>query len=203
MMSGVNGVHSLMAFLLQQVQPPKTDLVANADRSQLELLLQESRQLNETLLKIEKQLSGRPVDSTLNTATMVIATPPVEGHWPAASVVRDVINSQERQHAFGQWQPDATGDVEAEPFRHQAENVPSVQLPPFSQQLLINKYVPTDDDVAMAQVSSHFGMSGPNLNTVRDIGVSHGEKNSGEVYSRLILISIGVAMIMLMFLTSL
>ncbi len=203
MMSGVNGVHSLLAFLLQQVQLPKTGQVSTADHRQLQLLLQESRQLNETLLKIEKQLNGRPADGVSKTVQHVIATQPAEGHWPAASGVRDMINSQERQQAFGQWDIDTASDVEAEPFRHQAEYTLPQTAPAYGQQLLINRYEPTEEDVTMAQVSSSLATSRHNLHG--DYGVDNDDTQSdaNDVFSRFILMSVGIALIMLMLLTSL
>ncbi len=194
-MSGVNGVHSLLAFLIQQLQPSRHLQDGNSDLDPLETLLKESRRLNETLLKIEKSLPGMDTTgSQLSKSATEFTTAP-EGQWPAASMVRDAINRQEQRQAFGSWPDDKHGSSDDEPFSHRVVHDPFDQLQSDQRQILLQKYEPTEDDIVIANISSHLAPIGKRLGRAPDL--TGDNVNDGDVVKgKLLLIGFGMVMIL-------
>jgi hypothetical protein len=157
-MSGLNGVHALLAFLTHQAQSARQTDGSKLDVKQLESLLQESRILNERLLKIEQLLSVSKSKDQMSPGPNTNIVPSNEGNWPAASNVRDVINRQERQQAFGNWQSETTSSVEAEPFSYREVNSETQQLNIDAKQLLIERYMPTEAEQENAKPGLNFGI---------------------------------------------
>jgi hypothetical protein len=190
-MTGLNGVHALLAFLTQQAQSTKAPHGTKTDVKQLESLLQESRLLNERLLKIEKLLSmPRTPDMTTHGTAHNTATN-VEGTWPAASLVRDVINSQERQQGFGYGQSEKASAVDAELYSY-CENIgdPKKQDQDI-QQLVIQRYVPTEYEQTYSNPGINFGaqLDASDYFSSKENDISG---NSG----RLLLMSIGFSLLL-------
>lgn len=192
-MSKINGVHALLAFLVQQSQPARQG-AAKLDIKQLALLLHESQQLNERLLKIEKLLT--PVETITEALDPQNSLAGAEGQWPTASVVRDTINKQERHQAFGQWHAEDTSIPVSEPFTYREEIARSRQDAMDSAQILIHRYVPTSDDMERANLSTNYGAT----SRVSEYWRGSGERNANEEIkegaSRLMLIAIGLALIL-------
>ena len=162
-MSKINGVHALLAFLVQQSQHANPGS-AKTDVKQLELLLQESRLLNERLLKIERILTPLATAASLPLDAEAIAhSPGAEGHWPTASVVQDTINKQERLQAFGYWHADDTIARDIEPFRYREEDGGDARASLEKPQICVQRYVATLEDIEMANLSANFGMKNPEL----------------------------------------
>jgi hypothetical protein len=190
-MTGLNGVHALLAFLTQQAQSTKAPHGTKADVKQLESLLQESRLLNERLLKIEKLLSmPRTTDMTTpgtdhNTASSV------EGTWPAASLVRDVINSQERQQGFGYGQSEKASAVDAELYSYRETIGDPKKQDPDIQQFVIQKYIPTEYEQTFSNPGINFGAQ-------RDASdyFSSKENEAPGDSGRLLLMSIGFSLLL-------
>ncbi len=194
-MTTINGVHALLAFLVQQAQPSRKIGEIKVDVKNLDALLQESRVLNERLLKIERLLavpSSRDLDTT-DMEFNPLAKP--EGNWPAASFVRDAINRQERHQSFGKWQADEA--TEAEPFTHREIVSPrQVHSTPDIQQVLIQRYDPSDTDIARAHMSANYGahrVASDCLNS--DRGEANAENFNGAG-GRIFLISLGMSLIL-------
>jgi hypothetical protein len=156
-MTGLNGVHALLAFLTQQAQLSKPSHGLKADVKQLESLLQESRLLNERLLKIEKLLSMSQAHDNNSTSDRNNNPSSVEGTWPAASLVRDVINSQERQQAFGYQQSERASALDAELYSYR-ETVDDHKKPNLdTQQLVIQRYIPSEFEQTFSNPGINFG----------------------------------------------
>jgi hypothetical protein len=195
-MSNVNGVHALLAFLAQQARAVKQVGDLKVDVKQLERLLEESRLLNERLLKIERLLvaSRSPSKEHVDSQKSIVAKP--EGNWPAAGVVRDTINRQERQQAFGSWRPEETADVDREPFSHRAIDAEQPNEPATIPQVLIQKYIPTESDIAWAEMSANFGVHRSKPDFPGGSAEEFGSAESNDERSRLIVISIGIALLL-------
>jgi hypothetical protein len=195
-MSNVNGVHALLAFLAQQARPVKQSGDLKVDVKQLERLLEESRLLNERLLKIERLLvaSRSPSKEHVGTQKSIAAKP--EGNWPAAGAVRDTINRQERQQAFGSWSLEETAGVDREPFSHRAMDAEQLTDPAKVPQVLIQKYIPTESDIAWAEMSANFGVRRNPPDFLRGSEEEFGSAVSNDERSRLIVIAIGIALLL-------
>ena len=196
-MSNVNGVHALLAFLAQQARPAKQVGDLNVDVKQLERLLEESRLLNERLLKIERLLvaSRSHANQLVDPQKIIVAKP--EGNWPAAGVVRDTINQQERQQAFGSWRPEETAYVDSEPFNHRATEADQPLEPTAVPQLLIQKYIPTESDIAWSEISANFGVNRSKPDFPRGAAEEFGSTESNEERGRLFVIAIGIGLLLL------
>ena len=196
-MSNVNGVHALLAFLAQQARPVKHVGDLKVDVKQLERLLEESRLLNERLLKIERLLvAARPLSNEPVDPHKSIAAKP-EGNWPAAGVVRDTINRQERQQAFGSWRPEQTADVDREPFSHRAMEADQPAEPAAIPQVLIQKYIPTENDIAWAEMSANLGGHRNKPDFPRSAGEEFVSSDTNEERGRLFVITIGIGILLL------
>lgn len=191
-MTGLNGVHALLAFLTQQAQTTKPVQVTKVDLKQLEELLQESRILNERLLKIEKVLSiSRQQDPGANRPETESVSNP-EGSWPAASVVRDVINSQARQQGFGYGQSEKTSDLDVEPFFYRESYENGKQPDDHVKQLLVQRYTATEQDELFSKAGMNFGSyHWPPEPTAMS------EADGGGESGRLALMSIGLSLLLL------
>jgi hypothetical protein len=192
-MSGINGVHALLAFLTQQAQSSKPLDRQNIDMKQLELLLQESRLLNERLLKIESLLAISKVTDNSGPGEDSEITQKIEGNWPAASMVRDIINRQERQQAFGNWQAEKMSDFASEPYSYREVDLEQ-QARIQATQVLIEKYAPNEIERSIANTGLYMG-------SVRnDLG--HFPSNGNEVEedrSRILLVAIGISLLLFAF----
>lgn len=190
-MSGINGVHALLAFLTQQAQSSKPNDKQGIDVRQLELLLQESRLLNERLLKIESLLSiPRTKEKSVGVGD-TDTTQKIEGNWPAASKVRDIINRQERQQAFGNWQTENTSAVDKEPYSYHEMDAEQ-QLNAEARQFLIERYAPTEIEQAIANQGLYLGSGRTDLGPI-----GSGEKDTEEDSGRVLLVSIGISLLLL------
>jgi hypothetical protein len=192
-MSKINGVHALLAFLVQQSQHAKFGN-GKTDVKQLELLLQESHLLNERLLKIEKILTPLAKTAQHLDIEAVSHSLSAEGHWPTASVVQDTINKQERLQAFGYWHADDSIARDTEPFRYQdaagGDDRDSLEKP----QIFIQRYAATLEDIEMANLSANFGMI--NSDSRRTPQIQDRSASLNEDGGRLVLIAIGLALIL-------
>jgi hypothetical protein len=190
-MSGINGVHALLAFLTQQAHSAKHGSQLKLSVKQLELLLQESRLLNERLLKIEKLLHvSKPEPSVLPSADQV---PPArsEGNWPAASMVQDVINRQERQQAYGNWQSAKVPERDAEPYYYREIDPGNEHMISDTKQLLIQRYVASETEQATSNTGTNYGPF-----RIPTSGSGIDELDSGDGRGRVLLIAVGLAMLM-------
>lgn len=192
-MTGLNGVHALLAFLTQQAQASKPPHGMKTDVKQLEALLQESRQLNERLLKIERLLSiPRMLDTTALEADLN-GVSKAEGNWPASNLVRDVINSQERQQAFGYAQVEKASAADDEPYFYRETLDDRQQMEAAIKQVLIQRYTPTESEETYSKAGMNFGLH----REVPDFISSSETDTSGES-GRLLLMSIGFSLLLLM-----
>lgn len=192
MMSGLNGVHALLAFLAQQAQSPKASQTAKIDIKQLDSLLQESRLLNERLLKIETLLS---IPRTKDAAILELelkSNAKTEASWPAASLVRDIINSQERQRAFGFKQSEKELALDVEPYSYREFADRQRHVDDDIKQLLIQRYVPNEADQEFSRRGVNFGLH-------REAGdhFSTSENETGRESGRLLLLSVGFSLLVL------
>jgi hypothetical protein len=190
-MSGLNGVHTLLAFLTQQAQLSKFGNGSKIDVKQLDSLHQESRLLNERLLRIETILA---ISNLKNSATSGVDPNQilkVEGNWPAASTVRDVINSQERQQAVGYWQSEQVSTVDTEPYSYRESHVEQPHMNVDPKQLLIQRYTPTEFEQADSKPGVNFG-----LHRVSADDYVLGDKNPSGDGGRLLLVSVGFALLL-------
>ena len=196
-MSSINGVHALLALLMQQAQPTKKVGENKIDVKQLELLLQESRLLNERLLSIEKLLASAKLPDSTKSESIHTSSTKSEQNWPTAGLVRDLINRQERQQAYGNWESEAAINRESEPFTYRVAGAEEKRETPEVQQLLVQKYVPTDSDLAWAEISKNYGAR---IN-LPDESLRRSERldldQDGDDRSRLIAIAIGLALLLL------
>lgn len=191
-MTGLNGVHALLAFLTQQAQITKPGNGTRIDVKQLEAVLHESRILNERLLKIEELLSIRRTKDLISPDADPISNSKVEGSWPAASVVRDVINSQERQQAFGFGQSEKASTLDTEPYSYRETLDHQRQLNDDIKQLVIERFIPDEFDQSFSKSGINFGAhrDGPDYFSSTEFDTS-GESG------RLILMSIGFSLLFL------
>jgi hypothetical protein len=191
-MTGLNGVHALLAFLTQQAQSTKAPHGTKTDVKQLESLLQESRLLNERLLKIEKLLSMPRTPDMTSPGADHNSTPSFEGTWPAASVVRDVINSQERQQGFGFGRSEKASAVDAEPYSYREAAVDQQKLNADIQQLVIQRYFPSEFEQTFSNPGINFGAQ----RNASDYASSKENDTRGDS-GRLLLSSIGFSLLLL------
>ena len=196
-MSSVNGVHALLALLMQQAQPTKTAGENKIDVKQLELLLQESRLLNERLLNIEKLLAIAKLPDVEKSSDVHASPIQAEHTWPTAGMVRDLINRQERQQAYGNWENEAVANREAETFTHRIASAEEKLETPELQRLLIQRYIPTDSDLVSTEISKNYGARKNLLDqSLLDAGKYDLDQDI-EDRSRLIAIAIGLALLLL------
>jgi hypothetical protein len=194
--SSVNGVHALLAFLVQQAQPAKQSGDVKLDVKQLQQLLQEYRLLNERLLNIERLItvSHSPRSEKVERQRIIVSK--VEGNWPAAGLVRDTINQQERQQAFGTWRAEDLVDFEKEPFNYHATEVERDLELAEVKQLLIQRYVPSDSDLTRAEMSVNYGAHKANLDFPLNGNDEFDLNGSNEDRGRLLMIAIGLGLLL-------
>lgn len=195
-MSRINGVHALLAILVQQSQLSKKNGGATLDLRHVEVLLRESQQLNERLHKIEALLTIRSAAADNIKVVELVEKPAAEGVWPAASIVRDAINKQERQQAFGHWKLDENLLRRSEHFSHREEEEPQHLNLPSAHQVLIQRYVPTDEDLELSNNSSNFGID-KTLNRDRQFYPDdYRDQSSSGGSGRLLVIAVGLALLL-------
>lgn len=190
-MTRLNGVHALLAFLTQQAQASKSLQVTKIDLKQLEALLQESRVLNERLLKIERALSiSRPQDlGEIRPEIEGVSKP--EGSWPAASAVRDVINSQARQQGFGYGQSEKASALDVEPFSYRELHESGKLSEEDVKQLLIQRYTASEADEFFSKTGMNYGSQQWTPESIRT-----SENDASGESGRLLLISIGLSLLL-------
>jgi hypothetical protein len=190
-MTRLNGVHALVAFLTQQAQSTQQLGAGKIDLKQLEALLHEARVLNERLLKIERQLSIAKLQGDDSATSDDRRIRDLEGQWPAASVVRDVINTQERQHAFGYQHSERSDTVEREAFSY--KEVFDEQKEPTNptQQHVTHRYTVSGSELLNSNLGINFGR-GRSTSEHFDAEEDRPDKDS----VRLLLVSIGFALLL-------
>jgi hypothetical protein len=190
-MTSINGVHALLAFLAQQTQLTKLTNATQIDAKQIDALLQESRLLNERLLKIENLLGATRIPNIDSEDSFTNSTSKPEGDWPAASVVRDVINRQERQQAYGHWSRDGTSASESDPYTYREnetrENTASSEL----RQLLVERYIPNEVEQGLSQSGIYYGAYREDMRGLQVVG----DEVAGDG-GRLLLIAIGFSLLL-------
>jgi hypothetical protein len=196
-MSSINGVHALLAILIQQTQSSNQLGGIKTNGKQLEQLIQEARLLNERLLKIEKLVSPSKIARAENENANLIAVVKAEGSWPAADVVRDLINRQERLQAFGSWQTEEAQNAELDAFTHRVIESEDRKVSPDHPQLLIQKYIPTDIDLEAAEVSANYGVHRSAWEHSNMMGEKFRSSDIHESRSRLMMIAVGIAILLL------
>jgi hypothetical protein len=195
-MSKINGVHALLAILVQQNQLSKKNGGVKVDLKHVEIFLRESQQLNERLRKIEALLTARPTTTKSIKVVELVEKPAVEGEWPAASIVRDAINKQERQLAFGHWKLDENVIRGSEHFSHREDEEQQHSNFLNAQQVLIQRYVPTDEDLELSNISSNFGMDKASNRDRQFYPDDYRIQSSNEESGRLLVIAVGLALLL-------
>jgi hypothetical protein len=157
MVSNINAVHVLLTQLLQNTRAAGVHPNPVKDATQLDQILLQSQSLHDRLQKIE-ELLARPRTPIMEAqpeegVTLKVA----EADWPIASLSRDAINRQPRQQAIGDWNASTTSLHEVEGFQHRLESVPRFPAPEAVQQVLVQRYVPSSDDIYDAAESLHIG----------------------------------------------
>jgi hypothetical protein len=192
----MNGVHALLAFLVQQSQPGKQSGDVKLDVKQQQQLLQEYRLLNERLLNIERLITVSHSPRSEKVERQKINIPKVEGNWPAAGLVRDTINQQERQQAFGTWRAEELVDFEKEPFNYHVTDVERDLELAEVKQLLIQRYVPTDNDLKRAEMSVNYSAHKSGLDFQRNGSHEFDWNGSSDDRGRLLIIAIGLGLLL-------
>jgi hypothetical protein len=152
----VAGLQTLLSALeLQSLQSREVEFRFLTVR-QLDVLRQESRQLHETLLNIEKLLSARLQSDEPFDLGDLKSLSAQEGHWPAASIVRDMINRQERQVAFGHWQRERNMQLTADNLVF-FENTNWHQSSALQHECqTVEKYDPTADNLILSKLGMNL-----------------------------------------------
>jgi hypothetical protein len=190
-MTRLNGVHALLAFLAQQAQLARQPDIGRIDVKQVEALLHEAQALNERLSKIEAQLFYAKTGRDSGLSSDIDRIRDFEGNWPAASLVRDVINSQERQHAFGHWRSEQSRDVDGEAFSYKEVFDEKLLPSETPQQRVTHRYTMSEREQTDSSISVNFGRyHGMSEHSAEQEDVRYDEK------SRLLLISIGFAVLL-------
>jgi hypothetical protein len=191
-MTGINGVHLLMSYI--RAHAKSVGLRADGD---VERILQESGTLSARVRKIEQMLSHRPV-----TGSAPAEPPPViaDAEWPINSALRDAINRQPRQQIVGDWNASTLDVHEAEAFHHRMEGPPETELGPLPQQILLQRYVPTGDDISEAFQSYNFNAVETAGTFARNLERGARPDREGSERGHIILIAVGFLLILSMFL---
>ena len=181
---------------MQHAQSAKQIGGLKVDVKQLDLLIQESQLLNERLLKIERLLASSRTVKNAREDTALNSLPRAEGNWPAADVVRDLINSQERQQAYGSWLAEESAGVDEEAFTHRLMQAGPERTSLELQQLLIQKYVPTEADLEIAEISANYGLLRGASEYFKVVDEKIHTDDAREGGGRLMLIAIGIALLL-------
>jgi hypothetical protein len=156
-MINTNAVHVLLTQLLQNTRAAGVHPDPARDAKQLDQILLQSQSLHDRLQKIEALLA-RPRSPFMDAQQDEgVAMKAAEADWPIASLSRDAINRQPRQQAMGDWNASTTGLHEVEGFQHRLESVPGLPPPESVHQVLVQRYVPSSDDIYDAAESLHIG----------------------------------------------
>jgi hypothetical protein len=156
-MINTNAVHVLLTQLLQNTRAAGVPPDPAKDAKQLDKILLQSQNLHDRLQKIE-ELLARPRPPILEAQPEEgVSVKAAEAEWPIASLSRDAINRQPRQQAMGDWNASTKSFHEVEGFQHRLESGPGLPPPEAVQQVLVQRYVPSSDDIYDAAESIHVG----------------------------------------------
>lgn len=156
-MVNTNAVHVLLTQLLQNTRAAGVHPDPARDAKQLDKILLQSQSLHDRLNKIEELLARPRTPLMEPQQEEEVTVKAAEADWPIASPSRDAINRQPRQQAMGDWNASTTGLHEVEGFQHRLESVPRFLPPESVQQVLVQRYVPSSDDIYDAAESIHVG----------------------------------------------
>ena len=192
----INGVHALVSLLSQQMarRQPATD---KADRIRaLSLALQHTDDPEERLAILRDILAEsnvrrtgiKWVDDQLAEKTRHEA----EG-WPVSMGAADKINQLARTLAGRQWESQTTGEGPKDTFHGLESNMM------FSKSAVddtgLDRFVPTSDDLEKAIVLVQRKLTATEDSSFR-LGGSGDESDPAELKGRMILISVGLAILL-------
>jgi hypothetical protein len=193
-MTSLNGVHALLAFLAQHTHATKADNGSKLDVAQLDALLDESRMLNERLLRIEKYLSAiDKSEAVVSPAAQPLHHSP-DGSWPAASQVRDTINSQERHQSFGYSDLGNASANDAETLSYHDPEGSLLWGEIDGKSIVLHRYASVEEEQTIIRHSPNFGFGSDTP--------AHPEAEWGKIeshYDRLLLIAIGFSLLLCAF----
>jgi hypothetical protein len=191
-MVSTDRIHHALMEIMQTARPAR-------DARQLDQILKQSQSLHDRLQKIEELLArnrGAMVPTTEQKDTFPI---PVDADWPVASLSRDVINSQPRRQAVGDWSAGTTAYHAVEAFHH--HTVPGADEA-LVEQVVLQRYVPQGDDFMDATESLHTGSVTGTAIFSRPLPRDHDDDSEDDQKMRFVFLAVGLLLIFTLLLSA-
>jgi hypothetical protein len=196
-MTGINGVHLLLASLLQNARSQLQPLDTVSDTRQAKPISDETRSLAERVNRIEQLLARSAMPKTGgNSAQDGMVT----ADWPVNSQSRDKINLQQRQQIVGDWVSSTAAAHGEDAFHHRVDTGATSQISGVPPQVVIERFVSTDDDLHHAEPSVNFGASSPALAALLSSRQAAAQDPDNGTGSRFLLIAVGLLLVFVLFL---